>query len=310
VGTLPSFYRAVHAANPDAKVVGGNLTDGAILIYIVHEMMLERGHYDTELLEFANDWARQTTHLQFLNVIVLREMMESLRYAHARRFVDALLAADKYYDILGYHMYSTYEYLDDLVQFYREKMAEYGFSKPLWGTETGIYNVPMESHEIQAERVVKLLTISLAEGVEHITYSAMVESRLQFPFFYGLYSQLLHPYRKLNPNSTPEQVDSLFGYIGRESFSFFAHTIKEEGYQFDRTIRQGNAELYVFRSGTASSAFCVGWADEEEAAFDPRPVLGIPFSAEWDLFDYRGRPLMPSSEIAFTSTPLFLEWDE
>jgi len=28
-----------------------------------------------------------------------------------------LIAANKYYDILGYHMYSTYEYLDDLVQF-------------------------------------------------------------------------------------------------------------------------------------------------------------------------------------------------
>jgi len=310
VGTLPSFYRAVHAANPDAKVVGGNLTDGTVLIYILHEMMLERRNYDDELLQFADDWARQTQHLQFRTVWVLRSMMESPRYAHARSFVDALLAAGEYYDILGYHMYSTYEYLPDLIQFYREKMAEYGFSKPLWGSETGIYNVPMESHEIQAQRVIKLLTISLAGGVEHVTYSPMVEYLSQFPFFYALYSQGVDPYRKLSQNSTAEQVNSLFGYVSRESFSFLAHKVKEKGYQFDHMIRRGNAELYVFRSGTAGSMFCVGWADEEEASFDPRPELGIPFSAEWDLFDYRGRPQNASGNLAVSRFPVFLEWVE
>jgi hypothetical protein len=75
--------------------------------------------------------------------------------------------------------------------------------------------------------VIKLLTVSLAGGVEHVTYSAMIEYRQQFPNFYGLYSQLLDPYRKLNPSSTPEQINSLFGYVARESFSFFARTIKE-----------------------------------------------------------------------------------
>jgi len=310
VGTLPSFYRAVHAANPDAKVVGGNLTDGAILIYMVHEMKLERGDYDNELLQFANDWARQTKHLQFLNVIVLREMMESLRYAHHRSFVDALFAANKYYDILGYHMYSTYEYLDDLVQFYREKMAEYGFSKPLWGTETGIYNLPMEGHKIQAQRVIKLLTISLAEGVQHVTYSGMVEYLLKFPFFYALYHQSLVPFRMLNPNSTPEQVNSRFGYVSRESFSFFANTIKEKEYQFDRMTRQGNTELYVFRSSRAGSAFCVAWSDEENESFDPRPQLSIPSYARLSLFDYRGQPRRASSVITFSASPVFLEWNE
>jgi hypothetical protein len=310
VGTLPSLYRAVHAANPDAKVVGGSLTDGTILIYIVHEMKLEKGDYDYEMVQFADDWARQTEHLQFRNVPVLRSMMESQRYTHHRSFVDSLFAANKYYDILGYHMYSTYEDLDGLVLFYREKMAEYAFEKPLWGTETGIYDFPMDNHEIQAERVIKLLTLSLSEGVQHVTYSGLVESRLQFPFFYGLYSQALVPYRMLFRDSTPEQLNSLFGYVSRESFSFFAHTIKEKEYQFDRMIRQGNVELYVFQSGTAGTMFCVAWSDEEEASFDPRPELGIPLSAPLELFDYRGQPLMPSSKIAFSRAPVFLEWYE
>jgi hypothetical protein len=207
-------------------------------------------------------------------------------------------------------MYSTYEYLDDLVRFYRQKMAEYGFSKPLWGTETGIYNLPMESHEIQAQRVIKLLTVSLAEGVQHVTYSGMVEYLLKFPFFYALYNQSLLPFRILNPNSTPEQVNSLFGYVSRESFSFLARTIKEKEYQFDHLIRQGNAELYVFRSSRAGSAFCVAWSDEENDSFDPRPELGIPSYARLNLFDYRGQPRRASSVITFSPSPVFMEWDE
>jgi hypothetical protein len=75
-------------------------------------------------------------------------------------------------------------------------------------------------------------------------------------------------------------------------------------------IKRGNAELYVFRSPTAGSMFCVAWSDEEEESFDPRPELGIPFSAQLDLYDYRGRPQKASGNLVFSPFPVFLEWDE
>jgi len=311
VGTLPTFYRAVHAANPDAKVVGGSLTDGTALVCILHEKMLDKGDYDQEMLQYGNDWMRQMVPLQFTNLQNLKRRMNSQKYIRIRGFMESLLAANKYYDVLGYHTYSSYDVLDDLLQFYREKMAQYGFHKPLWGTETGIFNFPVANDETQAQRVTKLLAVSMSQGVQHVTYSGMVSLSVQGFLYAGFYNEMLVPYRMFNPNSTPEQCNDIYGLAAREAFSFFTQTMKEKEYHFDRIIRQGDTLFYTFRSATDNSRFCVAWSERDQEAFDPRAELGIQHDPHLNVFDCRGEPQQPpSSEIIFSSSPYFLEWAE
>jgi hypothetical protein len=309
VGVLPTLYRAVHAANPRARVVGGSLTDGTALVCILYAEMLRTGGYDEEMLAYGNDWMRQMVPLQFANLQNLKNRMKSPKYVRIRGFMDALLAANPYYDVLGYHMYSAYDYVDDLVRFYRQSMAQHGFEKPLWGTETGIFNFPLGSQEEHAQDVVKLLTVSLSEGVQHVTYSGMIALYSYQGFLYaGLYDELLVPYRMLNPNAPPERYNDLFGRVAQESFSFFTHTMKRKRYRFDRTIEKGSTILYIFDSTTDGSRLCVAWSEGDGETFDPRPELGAPAGARLDLFDYRGRPQRASTGIRFTPAPVFLEW--
>ncbi len=147
---LKTAYQAAKAANPNAKIVFAGTT------------------------YWADVNAGKPLYLQ--------------RVLEAARKIDGQAAADAgyYFDVVDLHLYSAPLDLYRVPQTYRQIMANFGISKPIWISETNAIPYDDPGNETgpsffratlseQANFVIRALAMALAGGVERISLYKMVD---------------------------------------------------------------------------------------------------------------------------------------
>ncbi len=293
---LPTFYRAVHDANPNATVIGASLTGESIGYAIVDS--LYRTETDTAAIrDFVLDYFG-------LENISWKEIENILNSQSTRRRIEFAKYSFKpkngkvYYDKRGFHHYNNWKKMREMLIFLKNEMRKYGYSKPLWGTEVGrvdsrgMQNVP-ESE--QAAKYGKKMILAFVEGTEWLCYAPM--TAIGNSWFLPLYKDTFS-------GPTPREV--------RDTFSFIASKINgNTKYHFQKEIIESGVHFYFFESGFLNQIFIAAWAPEETTI---TASLAIPNSVvNVTLFDYLGNEIPISWEdsliFEYSERPVFLEWN-
>ncbi len=298
IGTLPTFYRAVKAANPDAKIVGGGLASHEVGLYMIHEMGRAHGNaYDASVRAYGAAYFTTNYPIQRLMSLPLSDAdlftsfetdPERIR---ARRLIDAFFAAGAYYDVVGVHSYDYWEMQSDLAEFHRARMPA---AKPIWFTELGFGDAPppgvdtVVSESDQAVWLIKKMVLGLADGVEHMSYSPI--------FSFGGFAPIY-------PSASTER-------LARRSFQLAAKLLNEKsGNHFARSFVTGGTEVYVFDHADGLSHVAFAWRATDRTAQDARALLGIPANATTYVMDHLEHPVAANlSALEVGAEPVAILW--
>ncbi|NOY58405.1 MAG: T9SS type A sorting domain-containing protein, partial [Calditrichaeota bacterium] len=292
---LPTFYRAVHDANPEAIVIGGSLT-GESVGYAIADSMYRTGIEPAQIRDFVMDYFG-------LEDISWEEIENILNSDDGRRRIEFVNYSFKpqngkvCYDKRGFHHYNNWKKMREMLVFLKNKMNQYNYSKPLWGTEVGrvdsrgMQNVPQAE---QAGDYGKKMILSFVEGTEWLCYAPM--TAIGNSWFLPLYKDAF---------SGPEPREA------RDTFAFIASKINENTkYHFHKELVRNGVHFYYFESDDLHQEFIAAWAPEGSAI---SAFLDIPDSANsLAVFDYLGNPVSAAWDDSltynFTELPVFIEW--
>lgn len=290
IGLLPTLYRAVKAANPQAKIIEGGLVSYNVGWYLVYDMARQQGGVNSRVLEYNNRYFKYCSLHTFLLPENLRFWLSSPLVERSRIFFDKCLASSRFWDIFAFHSYEDY-LMHDTIRFIKRKLAEYGIEKPIWGREVGVtydtFPPTPESERRAAALLLKKFVSSFAEGVASCGASPFVALggpiELTNP---GLYSSALELHRALNPRESPSSLKEKFGTDLLASFTLLTRTLS--GTSIDRYVLNREAALYIFTNGPANKKVVIGWTE------DPADQIAIgDYVAQWatkktTVFDFLG----------------------
>lgn len=298
IGTLPTFYRAVKAANPDARIVAGGLASHEVGLAMVHELGRAHGDaYDASVRAYGASYFTTNYPIARLMSLPLSDTDLFLNFENdperqrARGVIDAFFAAGAYYDIVAIHSYDFWEMQPDVVSFHRARMQS---TKPIWFTELGFGDAPptgvdtLVSESDQAVWLVKKMVLALADGVENVSYTPL--------FTFGGFAPIF-------PSASSERP-------ARRSFQLVAKLVNEKsGYHFVRSLVSSGTELYVFDHADGLSHVAFAWRASDRAAQDARALLGIPASATSYVLDHLEHPVAASlSALEIGPEPVAILW--
>ena len=151
-------HEVVKEADPEAKVVLGGMTgiDGLAFVdgYTGEEFIVYEGKQ-----------------------LSPEDVRGIPAYEKQRGFIETVLKdAGPYYDVVSFHKYGKWQNIPGCVAWLRDKMAELGYSKPIFTTEMGgpfIRGQEAYTPETHCDEIVKYYAVSLACGVEVIFWSTL-----------------------------------------------------------------------------------------------------------------------------------------
>ncbi len=304
VGLLPSFYRAVKAANPQAQVVSGGATSQNLGYYLTFLRAQQAGNKYTTAVR---NWGKSYFHTSVLlsAVFDLYAGNDAGLYQHyatdanemrARTLIDAMFSenADAYYDVVGQHYYDNPLMLEDAIAFIR---ARQHVSKPIWLTELGVVNQsPTFNVDDQARWLAQKMVIAVASGIEHSSYSPLMAS---------IAGATLAP-----------MFDGMPGSISWRPAAYAAQTVtnainEDSGYGFSRKRVVSETTFYEFAQGGGTGHLAFAWRASSSASVDLRATLGIPASAPIDIVNHLGQAIWtqsPSSTYTVGVSPILIRW--
>jgi hypothetical protein len=290
IGLLPTLYRAVKAANPQAKIIEGGLVSYNVGWYLVYDMARQQGGVNSRVLEYNNRYFKYCGLHTFLLPEHLSSWLSSPLVERSRVFFDKCLASSRFWDIFAFHSYEDY-LMHDTIRFIKRKLAEYGIDKPVWGREVGVtydtFPPTPESERRAAALLLKKFVSSFAEGVASCAVSPFIALggpiELTNP---GLYSSGLELYRALNPRESLSSLQEKFGTQLLASFTLLTRSLS--GTSIDRYVLNREAALYIFTNGPSNKRVVIGWTE------DPADQIEIgDYLAQWEpqritVFDFLG----------------------
>lgn len=308
VGMQPSFYRAVKAANPNAKVVSGGLSSHTVGYYMAYEKAKTQGNlYNQTVRDWGKSFFHTSNPLQApFSTYVGNDAGLFQHYAtdpeevRTRTIIDALFTAtaDDYYDVLGTHFYDNPQMFEDFIGFHETRQL---VSKPIWITELGFVDQPAMGQpgvdsESQAQWLLQKLVVAVASGVEHTDYSPIMSSPTApgfMPLFDGLPS---------NPTwrSAATTAQLVATSLNEDSgFTFFKKRLVAGGVFYEFAHSDGNQHL------------AYAWHPTGTTIVDLRQTFSIPPTAPINVFDYKGQALWTDStqsSYTVTTAPVQVRW--
>lgn len=299
VGTLPSFYRAVKAANPSATVIGGALTSHQLGFRLAHDQARAHGNrYDAEVRAWATAYFRTSYPMQRVfaanvpDAQLFKQIEQDRESRRARDLIDSLFAgsAPDFYDVIGIHHYDDWASLASVIEFHRTRSNG---SKPIWITELGFADQPPPgtkswvSESDQASWLAKKLVVALGLGVEHVSYAPL----LGIPGFAAIY-----------PSTTAER-------LARRTWQLFGRML-HDGYRVSDSHVGGDGTLVVLDREDGQSHVAVGFAQPGTGFADLGRAMGVPDSPTF-AFDPLGRRIDATQlEAAFAVEPVLAAWGQ
>jgi hypothetical protein len=297
---LPTFYRAVHDANPNAVVIGGSVTGESIGLTIIDNMVKEGVDIET-IIKYYSQYFYNADNVTWTDIET--ELNASQRRIEFVKYSYKLHNDTVFYDIRGYHNYERWNKLRDHMQFERKQMLKYGYSKPLWGTEVGIWdetkfpNVPQHIH---AKHYQKKMILQFVEDVKWFCFAPMLSNPNN-----TLWS-IFSPLYELVPFGSPVAREA------RNAFAFIAKKINEESrYFYDYSDTVKNVIFHYFMSDITDKTFIAGWIHEGE---NNTVTIDLPNDlTSLIVYDYLGNSYLPSFSdsltLDYTESPVFIEWE-
>jgi len=297
---LPTFYRAVHDANPDAVVIGGSVTGEGTGLTII-DAMIKAASDTSAIIDCYHHYFYDADNVTWEDIMT--ENTASQRRIEFVKYSFKAVGDVVYYDKRGFHNYERWNTVKDHMAFERDQMAIQGYSRPLWGTEVGIFDpqtFPLVPEHIHAEQYQKKMILQLAEGVEWFCFAPMTSNPNNF------LTSIFSPMYSLVPFGTPEAREL------RDAFAFIAGKIDEvTGYIFDHEETIAGVSFYHFKSNLYDNTFIATWAREGETS---TATIDIPEDLDsLIVFNYLGIPSYPtlsdSLTLTYTERPTFIEWE-
>ncbi|MFN7952919.1 MAG: hypothetical protein U0610_14440 [bacterium] len=304
VGLQPSFYRAVKAGNPKAKVTSGGAASQAIGYYMAFERAQQAGNLYTQAVR---SWGKSFFHTSLLLQVVFDQYAgnDAGLYQHyatdvqeirSRAMIDAMFTAtaDDYYDIVGAHFYDNPLMLEDFVAFLEARQL---VTKPIWLSELGFANQSSTFNaEDQGRWLVQKLVTAMGAGVEHVTYSPLMAS-LMAPTFVPLF------------DGTP----------GAPTWRPAAYSAKlvtdaigaSSGYTFLQKREEAGGVFYEFAHSNGKDHLAFAWHPSTTTTVDLRQLFGITATQPIDVYDYKGTLLWDKSTgttYTVTTSPVLIRW--
>ena len=308
VGFMPSYIRAVRAANPNAKILGGGILN--LHSYALHEIAENGGitdRFHARMMDFSYTYGAAFNRIRGLRPDELLASMYTLEDLRADRFFDKSLEAAGTFDFYGYHAYTaSHQYIRFIVTFLRQELTARGLAIPLWDSEMGSPAVPTSealSRTEHAYSVFKGLALTFAKSATHVDYLMS-----DFPYFPGLFDILFQPQE------------------AAKAFALLANKLDaSRGFEFNQTLVSGRTQFHVFEGPAGQAHFAAAWYDhcyEEDGTWIPpgrcmdpdtetvdvHSVLGV-VPSQFAVFDYLGRSSCgTSSVIDFSASPVLIAW--
>ncbi len=304
VGLQPSFYRAVKAGNPNAKVTSGGASSQGIGYYMAFERAQQAGNQYTQAVR---NWGKGFFHTSLLLQVVFDQYPgnDAGLYQHladepteirSRTIIDAMFtpSANAYYDILGAHFYDNPLMLEDFVAFLDARQV---VRKPIWLSELGFANQSSTFNaDDQGRWLVQKLVVAMATGVEHVTYSPLMAS-LMAPTFVPLF------------DGTP-------GAPTWRPAAYSAKLVADaigagKGYSFLQKRGEAGGDFYEFQQTTGNGHLAFAWHPATTTTVDLRQLFGIDATTPIDVYDYKGTQLWNKSTqttYTVTTSPVLVRW--
>ncbi len=300
VGTLPSFARAVKASSATAVVEAGGFSSTEVGLYLVHEMGRAHGNtYDAAVRAYGVSYfntdypMQQALEVNISDADLFTQFENDPERTQARLMIDRAFdpTVAGFYDVVAIHSYDNWQMLEDVIGFYRSRMAA---PKPVWITELGFIDSPpnnqdsMLTEEDQASWLVKKLVIGLSDGIEHMSYSPVFG-------FAG--------YAEIYPSTTTER-------LARRSYQLIGRALNESsGYRYGSTFTSGGTEFHVFDHSDGASHIAVAWRASDSAQQDARAILGVPGAASFRVLDDVEHVISTGDgNVTFGTAPLAVFW--
>jgi len=307
IGLLPTLYRAVKAANPDAKVIDGGFVCYNVGWYMVYEMAQEQGAVTKEVLAYNNRYFRYAPIHTFPFPSSLAAWLDSPVRQRSRLFIDKCFESQNFWDIFCFHSYEDY-LMHDTIGFFKSKMAQYGIDKPIWARELTAVNDLFSSSQPESDtaaRTLKKFVGSFAEGVQVCTVAPFVAiggtSELAWP---GLYRSGLLWYRLFNPTASISTLQQQFGTLLLKSFKLLTMVLSD--CRVENYVLNGDAALYVFTNSSRTKRVAIGWTEnpsDQIAVADHAATEGFRPVA---LYDHLGNQQGASIPSSLSTTPFVL----
>ena len=170
---LRTAHQAVRAADPSAQVALGGFTSQSSTV----ATFASRGASEAEIArELGSDKGRAAPGV-------------ASRLRRNQEFMDDVLKhGQAYFDVVDLHLYHRYETIPMRVEWLRGKMKEYGYEKPIWATEVGGPDPLVAPHDesVQAQEVIKRVSLALASGVDKVFWLGLTEMANQGDRFHRM----------------------------------------------------------------------------------------------------------------------------
>jgi len=298
---LPTFYQAVHAANPAAVVIGASLTGPGIMWGAIKKMTGEGISHDS-IAGFYNRNMRYTT-LGPINWTWIQNQLATSNIQREINFVEYSYRDGTIFDKRGFHQYENWETLPEIIAYERSMMEKNGYLKELWATELGhidkrvLLNIDGVPQPEAAARTFKKVVLALADSVEWQCYPPMMSGSITLGF--------LPLYLWMGLTLEAREAEG--------SFVLIAGKINETtGYQINRQESTSRFHFFYFKSTILSNRTLVAaWADS-----------GKPDTVRIDLpeglsritqYDYKGDSisLAPTDSLTLVLSflPVLVEWE-
>jgi len=243
---MPSFYNAVHSANPRAKVVGGSNLGESCINWTTYRMAHPYSgtpYPEDEILDFINrgyEWYSGLTI--WYSLAALESYWTEPGPTRVIEFIEYSFSHDSLYDLRGVHNYNHYSTIPVIAREERLAMAHYGEIKPFFATETGgmgcFIGTGLEQQTEGANRIAKKMIFHYVEGFEVITFFASTGAWTPLGCVMGLtnlglslreaaYSWLL--ITRLLPGYDVRVFDHKEHFVGGEDRYFFRQTGADVG---------------------------------------------------------------------------------
>jgi hypothetical protein len=149
---LRTAQRAIHSADPEAKIALGGFTSEMTTVAAAHAA----GKSQAEI-------ERLMGHTGGIRPEAQAAIRRNVDFMHT-----VLAGAGDYVDLVDIHLYNNYETIPMRVAWLRDTMRASGYEKPIWATEVGGPDtmVAPYSDEAAAQEVVKRMVLAFSSGVE------------------------------------------------------------------------------------------------------------------------------------------------
>jgi prepilin-type N-terminal cleavage/methylation domain-containing protein len=272
-------YKAVHDANPRAKVVDNGWTN-SIGAAIANDLY-NAGNVSGAINFINGFYARRagfsgiSTEAQLVNILDgLRSNIEFINYGFS----------DSSFDVMSFHFSQPYNYLDDVINWTKNKMSGMG-SKEIWNSEGGLSDGKGTVSEVQAaQEIVKLHAIGFANGLTKWVWIPMIESGGEMVNFEGLYDSAKNLTR--GGKAYQVMVEKINKYSNAEKLNLGSNV---SGFRFIVNSKS----VYILWS-TATTT--IDFRSEIEGTVKITNIDGA-------------NNTTPSSELPLTASPIFAEKD-